>query len=407
MEFYYNSEEVKDLTKRLLILAAGVLLAALIPLQATAQMEIVLDMQTDGRNSMAVYYAQMSDETEMTGDAALQNSMKLFTVSSLIEERFSQARAAAIYETAKLRGETQIIHQTYGSQSDAYFSAARVWHGEQANGRRGCSAASLMIDLETGTEIGFDALFTDAEAAAGRMEQIISDDVLDGMSDYMEYAELLPMPRDCFAVTPKGLMVFWPEDRYRYYSGEIGSVTFFWHEIAGFIGEDSPLYEISRPDAADRSAIESLAAQGCFEEESALAIGQTLSSVGEAWPLADPDYTVMSMVYPFERERGAAVEISKYAETAEEDTPVCAVRLARVSWHGLTTGVTTRDEIISLLGEPAQTKVYSEDEAFDMLLDPGETLYYPMGGNILQAHLDEDGVLACLILRDEIPQSLF
>ena len=53
------------------------------------------------------------------------------------------------------------------------------------------------------------------------------------------------------------------------------------------------------------------------------------------------------------------------------------------------------------------TIVYDEDAAADALLEPGESLFFEDMGSVLQAHFDEDGVLACLILRDALPESLY
>ena len=114
------------------------------------------------------------------------------------------------------------------------------------------------------------------------------------------------------------------------------------------------------------------------------------------------------MVYPLERMRGFSVEIPKYAETPEEETPVSAVRASRVSLGGLlTTGKTARAEIVALLGEPDMTRSLDEDAALDALLEPGESLYYALGGHVLQLHLDGEGVLACVILRAAMPEGLY
>ena len=66
-----------------------------------------------------------------------------------------------------------------------------------------------------------------------------------------------------------------------------------------------------------------------------------------------------------------------------------------------------RDEILSLLGEPDGTLMYSEHAADDALLVPGESLLYACEGYVLEAHLDADGVLSCLILRDAMPEPLY
>ena len=106
-------------------------------------------------------------------------------------------------------------------------------------------------------------------------------------------------------------------------------------------------------------------------------------------------------LYLFEESalRGYALETLRYVDTAEADTPVSGVRASRISWHGLTTGVTTREEIVYLLGEPDETLAYGEDAARDAMLPPGESLIYRGGGAKLCAHVGEDGVLAMLAIR--------
>ena len=101
------------------------------------------------------------------------------------------------------------------------------------------------------------------------------------------------------------------------------------------------------------------------------------------------------------------MEIPKYAETDEDETPVSAIRASRISFFGLTTGRTTREEAMALLGEPVAEKAYDEGHASDMLLAPGESLFFSIGGRLLQAHFDEDGVLACLILRQGDAEGLY
>ena len=87
------------------------------------------------------------------------------------------------------------------------------------------------------------------------------------------------------------------------------------------------------------------------------------------------------------------------------------MRHSRASWHGLTTGVTGRAEILSLLGEPEDSAIYDEDDAFDMMLEPGESFFYTCSGAplpmVLQAHMDTAGILRCIILRSAMPESLY
>ena len=130
------------------------------------------------------------------------------------------------------------------------------------------------------------------------------------------------------------------------------------------------------------------------------AVGQKLGEVLSAYTLlTDPDYTKDSRVYLFEEAslRGWAVEIPKYAETDEAETPISAIRTTRADVCGL----------IALLGEPLETRAYDADEAADRMLEAGESLFFALSGRILQAHVDENSVLQCLILRDAIPEALY
>ena len=286
---------------------------------------------------------------------------------------------------------------------------ALIWQGEQADGSYGCSAMGLNLNLETGEELLLEQLFSDWDGALARMEAILESDVADGMSDYMEYGDLLPMPTEQYSVDAYGLTVYWPEDRYRYFDGTSGSVTFYWHELSEFIGEESPVYALACPDAAyNVSEIEALCMSGEVTSMVSLKLGELLGSAAGGYRLADPDYTTDALVYPLERVRGYAVEIPKYAETQEEQTPICAIRASRVSMAGLlTTGKTTDAELIALLGEPDREIVFDEDDALDALLEPGTSLLYEVAGRVLQAHVGEDGVLSCLILRDAMPERLY
>ena len=84
-----------------------------------------------------------------------------------------------------------------------------------------------------------------------------------------------------------------------------------------------------------------------------------------------------------------------------------AVRTTRADVCGLTVGKTTKAELTALLGEPLETRAYDADEAADRMLEAGESLFFELSGRILQAHVNENGVLSCLILRDAMPEDLY
>ena len=283
------------------ILALMALLLLLPTCAMAAQIALAIESDDAGGNTLAVFSVQADEADAVT-----------LAIDAQIEARFAQQKA----QTAVRRG---TVTQT-GSlwQDEKTASMALIWQGEQADGSYGCTALGLNVHLETGEEILLEQLFSDWDGALARMEAIVEDDVADGMSDYMEYGDLLPMPTENYSVDAYGLTVYWTEDRYRYFDGTSGSVTFYWHELSDFIGEDSPVYALACPDVAyDVSQIEALCMSGEVTSMLSLKLGELLGDAAGRYRLADPDYTTDALVYPLERVRGYAVEIPKYAETEE------------------------------------------------------------------------------------------
>ena len=374
-------------------------LAVLVPAAALAQ--IHMDIEQHGASRLVVFSVHADMPEAAPGKTAPIDPVRM-AVEMQIEARFEQEKA----RSAADRAGAHIVQEGSVYQDERLVSMARTWNGEQAGGLDGSSAAALTVSLETGMEIYLDELFDDPQAAFAHMEEIIDSQILESMSDYMEYGDLLPMPTDSYSVNELGLTVYYPQDRYRYFSGESGSVTFMWHEIADYIGESSPVYALSRPQEVNVSRLRGALAHGGFDGVLNLRLGMELSKVKGAVLLADPDYTTDALVYPLERMRGFAVEIPKYAETKEDDTPVSALRASCISYHGLTTGKTGMADLYAIFGEPDAALVYDKDAAADALLEPGESLFFEEMGCVLQAHFDEEGLLACVILRDALPQQL-
>lgn len=373
---------------------AAMMLALLLPAGALA--EIVMTEVADAASGSTLAVFEVGQESSLSDMVRMALDMQL-------EARFAQKAAHAVLE----RAGAKIVQEGRLYQDGRIASLARTWQGEQQNGRDGSSAACLTVSLESGFEIYMDELFADFDGAVAAMEAIIEADVLDGMNAYMENTDLLPMPTNSFFVDETGLTVYYPQERYSYFDGTSGSVTFYWHEIADYIGEESPVYALSRPQQADAEAIRS--GTGSFGH-AWLALGKPLGEAMEPCALTDePDYTTSAVVYGANDAglRGVSAEIPKFAESAPEDTAISAVRHSRVSFHGLTTGRSTREEIVQLMGEPDDTRLYHEEAAYDALLVPGESLVYACAWGVLEAHLDGDGVLSCLILRDAMPETLY
>lgn len=380
------------------ILAACLLLCAL-PVWACAA-KIDFNLELNG-GKMVVFDA-VSDMPGAPGKDVPVDPV-LMAIDMQIAVRFEQEQARKEFA----RQESGLWQTGDVYQDGKVASMWRSWKGEQADSAASYDHAALNVNLETGMEIYLDEILTDYDAAIAAMEAIIQSDVLDGMSGYLEYDDLLPMPTDSYSFNERGLTIYWDKERYRYFNGEAGSITFLWHEIADYIGESSPAYAVSRPHEIDVSGLRTDMALGTFDGYLRCRIGMELGRAQAEEQLGDPDYTTDALVYPLEHVRGFAVEIPKYAETSEEETPVSAVRASRIATRGLMTGKTTAETLYSIFGEPEMTLILDEEAAADALLEPGESLFFEDMGSVLQAHFDENGLLACLILRNAMPESLY
>lgn len=391
--------------KRFLCMA---MLCAMLPAGAWAELELHMTNREQGNHTLTIFEAQeKADESaQKQDDEQSEVSQAAKTANVQIETRFAQKKAEQLLSRAG--ASVQQSGELFTSGNLA--SMTLVWNGTQADGTNGSSTIGLVLDLTTGEAVELARLFDDADAAFAAMENIISDDVLSELSDYMEYGDLLPMPTDNYAIDEQGLTVFYPDDRYRYFDEKNGAVQFAWYELAAYIGEDSPVYALAHKEqSADelKAAVAEGRLPGAMESVS---LEEKLGDVLARYTLlTDPDYTNDSQVYLFEEPelRGWAVEIPKYAETEEDETPISAIRTTRAELCGLTIGKTTRDEVIAMLGEAKETRVYDEDAARDRMLPAGESLFYELSGKILQAHIGEDGTLAGVILRGAMPEELY
>ena len=391
--------------KRFLCMA---MLCAMLPAGAWAELELHMTNREQENHTLTIFEAQeKADESaQKQDDEQSEVSQAAETANVQIETRFAQKKAEQLLSRAG--ASVQQSGELFTSGNLA--SMTLVWNGTQADGTNGSSTIGLVLDLTTGEAVELARLFDDADAAFAAMENIISDDVLSELSDYMEYGDLLPMPTDNYAIDEQGLTVFYPDDRYRYFDEKNGAVQFAWYELAAYIGENSPVYALAHKEqSADE--LKAVVAEGRLPGAmESVSLGEKLGDVLARYTLlTDPDYTNDSRVYLFEEPelRGWAVEIPKYAETEEDETPISAIRTTRAELCGLTIGKTTRDEVIAMLGEAKETRVYDEDAARDRMLPAGESLFYELSGKILQAHIGEDGTLAGVILRGAMPEELY
>ena len=296
------------------------------PAWALAELEIHMEQKEENGQSLTVFSAEETQTEENTPAPDATPNPALLMANGLIESCFEQTKAAQLTQ----RAGAEIIQSGETHTLGNVASLVLRWNGTQPDGTAGSAVRALVLDRTTGEDIRLEQLFSDADAAFDAMETIIENDVLSQLSDYMEYSKLLPMPRDNYAIDAYGLTVFYPDDSYRYFDEQSGAVQFAWYELADYIGEDSPAYALAHGQG-DMNALADAAQNGRLPGPmERAAIGQKLGEVLSAYTLlTDPDYTKDSQVYLFEEAalRGWAVEIPKYAETGEADTPISAIRM--------------------------------------------------------------------------------
>lgn len=348
------------------------------------------------------------------------NQMVYPVISGLSDPEIEKTLNEKIYETLhiddlkirferlKQSGESDV--QGQGIHMDAkwnitgsIFSCVVSTQGEQHDGQLGYSNVTFNFDLKTGNEIAFADVFTDEKEAVSAMEDILSEKIIPDLNAYLENADVLPMPTDLFYLDENGITVFYDEAQFKFISGKSGECHFYFFEIDSYLNKENELMvDLFSADTADPvSAIgESVKGGklGFFEFELGKPIGEYTQ---QHTLLSDPDYTMSSMVYPFEDAnlRGLSLETALYAEVPEEQSPVVTIRSTRFDFYGIKTGVTSLEECEALLGEPIESATYDEDDAFDMLLEPGNSIFYSYGDNTLEIHVDDQDIVSCVLIH--------
>lgn len=364
------------------------------------QAEVRIEVETAGNSSVSYpVVSGIEDETvQCKIDAALETELSLANARLLLE----RIRTAG----GEAEGQAALTMETTVYRAGNVLSVTTSRTGEQADGSIGHSVTALVFDLTTGDPIGMDALFADPEAAYAQMKAMLMEELGESMNAYTDNASVLPMPRDNYALDALGLTVYYAPSQYTTVSGQAGAFHFYYYELEPYLselGQALAAREEGTQDAA--AAIREAIAQGTFPNWiEGVKLGEPIGTYLEAYTLAaDPDYTLESRVYVFSEPqlRGLALETWLYAECAEEEAPVTAIRASRIDLFGLRPGVTTLAECEQLLGTPDGRTLRDADDAYNMMLEEGESLFYLSGGYSLEVHADAQGVVSCLILYDD------
>lgn len=368
--------------------------------QTEVQAEVRIEVETAGNSSVSYPVVSGLADESVQGrlNAAIETGLSLANARLLLE----RVRAAG----GEPEGQATLTMETMVYRVGNVLSVAVSRTGEQADGSIGHSVTALVFDLMTGDPVALDALFADPEAAYAHMEAVLQEELGESMNAYTDNASVLPMPRDNYALDALGLTVYYAPSQYTTVSGRAGAFHFYYYELEPYLSELGQALTAREEDGQDAAAaIREAVAQGAFPNWiEGVRLGEPIGAYLDAYTLAaDPDYTLESRVYLFSEPqlRGLSLETWLYAECAEEEAPVTAIRASRIDLFGLRPGVTTLAECEQLLGTPDGRTLRDADDAYNMMLEEGESLFYLSGGYSLEVHADAQGVVSCLILYDD------
>lgn len=263
------------------------------------------------------------------------------------------------------------------------------------------------LDLTTGEEIPFSALFTDESAAREKIGEILETEVAPDLSAHLQNNELLPLP-ETFALGTAGLRLLYPVEQLSTLSDRAGEICLAWNEIADVLdlSDGSPAARFGATEALDLSAesadrMEQYMKTGTFPGLP-VKLGDSLKEATDTYAmLTDPDFYEGGRMFALEAGVFRGVFLLTDGLSEEWDNSrILGIRMDRGCFCGLRIGETSRDEWLCLMGEPESSLIWDEDRAEANRAVPGICDYYTLGGHCLRLLSDTDGVLRMMTLTD-------
>lgn len=290
---------------------------------------------------------------------------------------------------------------------DGIFSCVFSAQGAILNRRATHVWTAANLDLATGEEIPFAALFTEEAAAREKIAQILETEVAPDLSAHLQNSELLPLP-ETFALSRSGLRLLYPVEQLSTLSDRAGEVCLAWNEIADVLdlSEGSPAVRFGAAEALTLSGESADRMAGAMENGTfpglPVKLGDPLKEATDAYAmLTDPDFYEGGRMFALEA--GVFRNVFLLTDGLGEDwddSRILGIRMDRGCFCGLKIGQTTRDEWQRLLGEPESSLVWDEDRAEANRAVPGICDYYRMGGHTLRLLSDTEGVLRMMTLTE-------
>ena len=384
----------RTICRMMICLAAVVLVLS----SARAEDEIwaVGDTGLDLTETISIHYPALSG----SGDADL-----LKQVNSLIQEKCRigdyLTRAAQLLSGGNLKVEWK------GGAGGGVLSVAVSAFGAVQNTRTTHVWTGVSVDLRNGREIAFSDLFTNEEAARGRLENYLEETVAPDLSAHLQNSALTPLP-ELFYLEQSGLTLLYPVGQLSTLSDRAGEIRVGWHVLRDVLdlAEDSILSRIGVRDMICLSAesggkLRETAAEGFFSGIPAK-IGDSMRELTDRYHmLNDPDGFEGGRLFSLEEGSFRGVYLMTDDLTRDWDSSrVEGIRMDQGCLWGLCVGETRREDWRAVLGDPDGSAEISGEKAEANRLDAGSCDYYRCGEYILQLYSDDTGLLTGIILTE-------
>ena len=284
---------------------------------------------------------------------------------------------------------------------DSLFSVVINAKGMMENLRNGHQYTALSYDLLTGARLLMSGFFSDPSAAISWMEEQLLDGFSDELSNYLEHAEVTPLPAESFSFDQNGITFYYPFQQFSLLNGYSGAVQFQYGELQAFLipadGSVPSRVGAVLPQLTDEEIQErilSAVTQGTLPYVSVV-LGDAIPDLIAEYRLSrTPDQYPGGRYFQFEAPAFRQVLILSDALTSGYDASVVEGILAtRMNLFGIQTGVTLRTRWHAILGEPSASVALDAAIAADYGLPVGTADYYTMANRQLMLYADENEVL--------------
>ena len=294
-----------------------------------------------------------------------------------------------------------------GTVTGDVFSFVMSAEGAVVNPRPAFVWTAGNIDLRDGHEVTWEELFPDPEAARETVEAYLEEEVAPELSAHLLNSGLTPAP-ELFALNERGLLLLYPADQLSTLSDRAGDVLIPWRVVSELLDvrEDGIAARIGvtkwlEMTEENAEKIRAAAAAGALP-----GIPVRLGDSVQAWTdrqhlLIDPDVYEGGRLFSLEGGIFRSVFLmTDFLSESWETSVVDGIRMDEGNLFGLVTGRTEQAAWRQLLGEPDHTVDYDEEKAEAYRTVPGSRDYYEFGGNRLQLHANEEGVLVSVIISE-------